>query len=763
MDLVSGLLNGILIPLLPSSTEQTTITEVPPSIGSDVVVIFDDVDLCPFDQLKSIYKLQARATPNADGPMTFFVTRMLTDTARTWITTLGKTRVLPSERLAINEGEIEELIKAGTFGSVPASGVKKTWQLMGGWFAGMLRILNPEVIRSSTLDEYVYAEIVLPQPRSVQNMIFALSKFPYISSDLFAYLLHRQGGDVEHAATLLSQLPLHNDTHSPDDQPASLIPAPLQSCLERLANKHGSLGPIRSLYRFGIDWFILHEDYMAARALAVTSGRSNYYLEAIHGHCVALAMQDRWCAIHDLVRDVPESILLEHNDFAMWTLIAEAYAGNWTNVSRLQRVMIETWRNAHDHSEDPIRHGRALQLQADVAWANSADADAYTFASASFQALPEDALQDRLFASVTAEVAARQLGNASAIEHWSTVSNNYRKMLSMGPEWWHINCGFSRSSHVARSGNINLAHSQAVLGLEHVDPDFPRASFWFLLLMVYIDIERGMYDAAWETLTRTQKCINGALPQDIFNMAMAQYHLVTGEPDSARSLLGVAGNTIHNRADHNSHRLRLLAQAEMADGNLDLAYDILTHWTHGEDTWPKYFGEPHHYILKATLQVLRGDIAAALALTTHVITESNKRGHLCYAMAAYAIQAECYQRQGKIPQRDQALDHLAELDPQGSFVRSSSPFGRDVRLLKGAQPPTTSPLPMNQRLALTRLSAREKEILAAAARGLNTRQIAEEFFLSQSTVKNHMPSINKKLGVRSRREAVLITYPLRRK
>ncbi|MCA9833913.1 MAG: hypothetical protein KC435_08215, partial [Thermomicrobiales bacterium] len=484
-----------------------------------------------------------------------------------------------------------------------------------------------------------------------------------------------------------------------------------------------------------------------------------YYLDAIHSHCMALAMQDRWCAIHKLVRDIPESDLLEHDDFAMWALWGDAYDGNWTNVSRLRRFVINAWRN----SDDAMRHGRSLILQADIAWENSADNDAYTYAAASFQALPEDDPQACLCAAVLAETVARQLGNSSAIEHWSTVSNNYRKMLSIGPEWWHIACGFNRASHVARSGNLALAYSQSALGVEHVDPDFPRANFWFLLLMAYINLERGLYDSAWETLAKAQECINGVLPQDIFNMAMAQYYLATGEPESARSLLGVAGNTIHNRPDLNSHRLRLLAQTEMADGNLDLSYDILTRWTHGEDTWPKYFGEPHHYILKATLQVLRGDIASALTLTENVIAESTKRGHLSYVVAASAIRAECYQRQGNLPQRDAALEHIADLDPNGTFVRSCSPFGRDVRLLKSAHLPASASIPVNQRVALTRLSTREKEILSAAARGLNTRQIAEEFFLSQSTVKNHMSSINKKLGVRSRREAVLITYPLRKR
>jgi two-component system response regulator DesR len=52
------------------------------------------------------------------------------------------------------------------------------------------------------------------------------------------------------------------------------------------------------------------------------------------------------------------------------------------------------------------------------------------------------------------------------------------------------------------------------------------------------------------------------------------------------------------------------------------------------------------------------------------------------------------------------------------------------------------------------LTEREVEILRLAQRGLPTKQIAQALYLSPGTVRNHLSSIYRKLGVHSRHEAL---------
>lgn len=54
------------------------------------------------------------------------------------------------------------------------------------------------------------------------------------------------------------------------------------------------------------------------------------------------------------------------------------------------------------------------------------------------------------------------------------------------------------------------------------------------------------------------------------------------------------------------------------------------------------------------------------------------------------------------------------------------------------------------------LSRRESEVMDLLAQGMSNREIAEELFISEKTVKNHVSNILKKLSVNDRTQAVIV-------
>jgi DNA-binding CsgD family transcriptional regulator len=103
---------------------------------------------------------------------------------------------------------------------------------------------------------------------------------------------------------------------------------------------------------------------------------------------------------------------------------------------------------------------------------------------------------------------------------------------------------------------------------------------------------------------------------------------------------------------------------------------------------------------------------------------------------------------------------LAPADPQAAVARATAALRR-LRAL-GARNEADASAALLRSLGVTpaagpraheTLTYREMDVIVLVAQGLTNRQIAERLYLSPRTVGNHVSSILRKLGLRSRSEA----------
>lgn len=96
-----------------------------------------------------------------------------------------------------------------------------------------------------------------------------------------------------------------------------------------------------------------------------------------------------------------------------------------------------------------------------------------------------------------------------------------------------------------------------------------------------------------------------------------------------------------------------------------------------------------------------------------------------------------------------ALDQGAD----GVILESDAPFSLDATVRAVAAGQIVVPRELHERRARPALSARERQVLSMIVLGCSNREIGGRLHIAETTVKTHVRSSFRKLGVHSRAEA----------
>ncbi|MFJ4468303.1 LuxR C-terminal-related transcriptional regulator [Streptomyces sp. NPDC089424] len=244
-------------------------------------------------------------------------------------------------------------------------------------------------------------------------------------------------------------------------------------------------------------------------------------------------------------------------------------------------------------------------------------------------------------------------------------------------------------------------------------------------------LARGDARAALETAGRA---VTAAVPspwaQEQIALIVSAAHLAQNSPDSALK-------DLRNGPGHGAVSAVATARACLAAGRLDEARDLIDHLP-GDDR-PGPAVTVRATLLRAQAAHQAGDLATARRLVARALLDA-RRERLRRPFAEAGPWIRPLLRAD--PLRELTYGWLT--DAPGSGGPATRPT---------AEEPTA--------LVVEELSARERDVLRRLARMMSTEEIATDLQVSVNTVKTHLKSAYRKLGVNRRGEAVRRARALR--
>ena len=296
------------------------------------------------------------------------------------------------------------------------------------------------------------------------------------------------------------------------------------------------------------------------------------------------------------------------------------------------------------------------------------------------------------------------------------------------------------------------------------------------LARVLVDVERDRLDQAWTTLSALGTATgpagsdNPAYPPlgELVGLLRARVLIHQGDLTAAKAELAGAKHAATRLGPHVEQYAALLdVEIQLHEGSTVRAREILAAaaaaFPHGR--------RAADAVAEGRLHLAGGDPAAALEAVTPCLSGTAAETRLLDTVAALLVAATAHRRLGTQAAATGFLERALTLAREDGLIRVFLDAGRGVRALLtvviapegphagfrssllhrfDVQPAATWKSPEQS----VRLTASERAVLRYLPSHLTNEEIAQDLCLSVNTVKSHLRTLYRKLGVTCRREAI---------
>lgn len=466
-----------------------------------------------------------------------------------------------------------------------------------------------------------------------------------------------------------------------------------------------------------------------------------------------LAIRDRHHETLALMQRMSPEAILSDDDLAFWHALCLLSTVRYAEGKRAS----EEYIRRYEPPDNPLGIGRSHLLRSHLCIMDGNTEASYRLEQQVIANLPETAYHELLRSWSTIDTMAGHMGDTEMMERAIEALADVRNHLPFDQSWWYSFVVPNRADILAKRGFLDEAEKILLAKL----PSVPEGEVEIICLrLAVIALEKLNPAKAADWLEQ----VNYDGPTTYWTteafLIAAQVRRLLGDSEGAIKILqeGMEAHSRNNvRAEYFRAQIQL-CELWIQEGEIELAEAWASLASKSLDPWPRTFGHPIPSLILAQLEIAKGNYGEAIELLVSLQEEGERRKHDGLLVGIYAHLAYAYAMCGNTEISVEFANRAANAGSNGNFVKSYSVLGQNVR-----QIPTAPPQKLVEKKARlmsnptrTLLSLRELEVLKLVEAGNRNAEIADELYLSTSTVKNHLANIFKRLEVSNRRDAVYV-------